>query len=80
MPIFDFSCRACGETFELLVRKNVPACPKCGGADLERLISLPAIMSETTHGLAMRAAKKRDYAQGHERVAAQRHYDAHHDD
>jgi putative FmdB family regulatory protein len=80
MPIFDFSCRACGNTFELLVRKNEPACPKCGAVDLERLLSLPAIKSESTHGLAMRAAKKRDRAQGQERVTAQRHYEAHHDD
>lgn len=80
MPIFDFSCRACGATFELLVRKNEPACPKCGSSDLDRHFSLPAIQSESTHGLAMRAAKKRDQAQGKERIIAQQHYAAHHDD
>jgi len=38
------------------------------------------VKSETTHGLAMRAAKKRDKAQGTEREYTQRQYELHHDD
>jgi putative FmdB family regulatory protein len=80
MPIYDFSCRACGNQFELLVRKNEPACPKCSGKDLEKLISLPAIKSETTHALAMKAAKRRDSVQGGNRQREQREYELKHDD
>ncbi len=40
MPIFEFKCKKCGEVFELLVRANEkPACPKCKGKRLEKLIS-----------------------------------------
>lgn len=81
MPIYEYKCAKCSNEFELLVRGSVvPACPKCGSEKLERLVSLPSIQSETTHGKAMRAARKRDKAQGMEREAAQREYEAHHDD
>lgn len=80
MPIYEYRCTACGHEFEALVRKgDVPACEKCRSDQLEKRISLPSIKSETTHGLAMRAAKKRDQAQGTERVAAQREYERNHD-
>ena len=40
MPLFDFRCRPCGAEFEALVRPpQEPACPSCGSADLEKLIS-----------------------------------------
>lgn len=43
MPLYDFRCAGCGATFELLVRSStVPACPTCGGAALDRLLSKPA--------------------------------------
>lgn len=33
MPIYDFTCGSCGETFEELVRNpdDRPLCPVCGG-------------------------------------------------
>lgn len=80
MPIFDFACRGCGHEFETLVRGGgTPACPACQGTDLEKLLSLPAVKTETTHGLAMQAAKRRDQRQGTDRVMAQREYEANHD-
>jgi putative FmdB family regulatory protein len=80
MPIFDFACRGCGHQFEVLVRGgSTPACPACQGTDLEKLLSLPAVKTETTHGLAMQAAKRRDQRQGTDRVMAQREYEANHD-
>jgi putative FmdB family regulatory protein len=79
MPIFDFECKSCGHRFEALVLRSVPVCPECKSEELEKLLSLPAVKSETTHGLAMRAAKKRDKAQGQERVAAQIEYERNHD-
>lgn len=43
MPLHDYRCSACGETFELLVRSStVPACPHCAATQLERLLSLTA--------------------------------------
>jgi putative FmdB family regulatory protein len=43
MPIYDFSCRDCGRAFDELVRAGTRVqCPACGGARVERLLSLPA--------------------------------------
>lgn len=82
MPIFEYACKSCGKDFEALVRPNAapPACPACQSADLEKLISRPAIKSESTHGLAMKAAKKRDQKAGSEMARAQREYELHHND
>ncbi|MEP6491785.1 MAG: zinc ribbon domain-containing protein [bacterium] len=80
MPIYDYSCRACGNQFEALVRREtVPVCPKCQGSDLERHFSPPAVSSETTRGLAMRAANKRDAKQAAENNYTQREYEKNHD-
>ena len=77
MPIFEYRCRSCQVEFETLVRTgDTPACPKCAGVDLEKLLSLPAIKSDTTHGLALRAAKKRDSAQASVNARVQREYRA----
>ena len=54
--------------------------PACDSTDLEKLISSPAIKSETTHDLAMRAAKKRDKIQGSEKAREQREYELNHND
>jgi putative FmdB family regulatory protein len=80
MPIYDYRCNSCRHEFEAFVRgSKVVACPKCRGEDLERLMSLPAIKSETTHDKAMRAARARDKKQGQEREHAQRQYELNHD-
>jgi putative FmdB family regulatory protein len=81
VPIYEYTCRGCGQAFELLVRTGTePACPACAGGDLERQLSIPAVKSESTHGLAMRAAKKRDAKQASEQNRAQREYELHHND
>ncbi|MEK7402873.1 MAG: FmdB family zinc ribbon protein [Gemmatimonadota bacterium] len=81
MPIYEYTCRKCGAAFELLVRKGKTlACSACGSEDLERHFSLPAVKSESTHALAMRAARKRDQTQAVDRVEAQRAYERNHDD
>ena len=80
MPIFEYRCQSCKHEFEALVRSSdVPACEKCGAHTLEKLFSLPAIKSESTHALAMRAAGKRDKKQGAEREYTQREYEKNHD-
>lgn len=83
MPIYDYACRACGHEFEALTRGSSSAAPKCAecqSEDVERLLPVPRVKSETTKGLAMRAAKRRDARQATDRVQAQREYEAHHDD
>ncbi len=81
MPIFDFRCKACKQEFETLVRGGSSvACPECGGAELEKLLSLPAIKTEHSHGMAMQAAQRRDKAAGKDRMHEQRKYELSHDD
>ncbi len=81
MPIYEYVCKACQLEFEALVLGgNVPVCKSCGSADLDRLLSLPNVKSESTHGLAMRAAKRRDQKSGNERMQEQHLYEKSHDD
>ena len=43
MPIFEYTCNACEKRFSALVgvvaNARPPACPRCGGNELERLVS-----------------------------------------
>ena len=81
MPMFDFVCAKCRNEFEALVRgSTAAACPQCGSIELEKQLSLPALKTESTHGLAMQAAKRRDKAQGFDRMHEQRKYELSHDD
>jgi putative FmdB family regulatory protein len=81
VPIYEYACRACGTQFETLVRAgDTPACPACAGRDLEKLLSDVAIRSEATHGLAMKAARRRDAKLGAENARAQREYELKHND
>ena len=81
MPIFEYKCRSCGGEFEALVRKSdTPACPTCQSTDLDRLLSLPVVKSESTKAQALKAAKKRDQAIGTERTQEQLKYERSHND
>lgn len=80
MPIYDFKCRSCAEQFEALVLKKTPACPKCSGTDLERLLSMPVVHSDGTHQRVMAKAKKQEMRTAAEREQAQRQYEQSHDD
>ncbi|MGB9005763.1 MAG: zinc ribbon domain-containing protein [Candidatus Aminicenantales bacterium] len=48
MPIYEYRCRACGQknSFLVLSLKNAaePVCRRCGGRDLEKLVSRIAIL------------------------------------
>jgi putative FmdB family regulatory protein len=53
MPIYEYRCCGCAHAFEALVRSgDTPACPACGTADLERLVSLFAVDSDGTRQAA----------------------------
>jgi putative FmdB family regulatory protein len=81
MPIYEYACNACGHQFEALVRRgDEPACPSCGANDLDRLLSLPYVKSATTKEQALRAARRRDQAQGTERMQEQIRYERSHND
>ena len=81
MPIYDYSCTACGHEFEALVRgSKLPACPECKSEQLERKLSMPALHTETTHARVMDYAKKRDKAQAVDKAHEQRKYELSHDD
>ena len=81
MPIYEYVCKACGHEFEKLVRGGkTSVCISCESADVERVFSLPNVKSETTKAQAMQAAKRRDKAQGTERIQAQIAYEKSHDD
>lgn len=45
MPIYEFECSACGDTFERLQKLADPdpsTCPKCGAARVKRRLTAPA--------------------------------------
>lgn len=40
MPLFSFHCKSCGHEFETLARSDEkPACPACGAAEAQKLVS-----------------------------------------
>ena len=81
MPIYEYSCRKCDNRFELLIRGEMtPVCPACESENLERLLSLPRVHSESRKARSLRAARQRDAKLGNERVQTQREYELAHDD
>lgn len=80
MPIYEYSCEKCENQFEELVRGDeTPRCPACESENLERLMSLPRVCSESTRNLSMNAAKKRDAGQAQDRMHDRLHYEKSHD-
>ena len=74
MPIFEYRCTGCGDAFELLILSSSPApeCPACGGRELEKLMSPPAVSTEHTQRRALDRAKARV-----DKVKYDREYEAH---
>jgi putative FmdB family regulatory protein len=72
VPLFDFTCRGCGHTFEALVRSQdpAPACPSCRSADLERLTSGFAVSSAERRQAAAAASVKKQAVEGRQKNAA----------
>jgi putative FmdB family regulatory protein len=56
MPIYEYKCVSCGHQFERLVRRSstpvaadgAAGCPACGRLELEQVLSLFAVSSEST--------------------------------
>jgi putative FmdB family regulatory protein len=57
MPIYDYRCTSCDETFDHLVRRQdeVVSCPTCGAAEPERLLSVFAGMGASNTSSASAA-------------------------
>ena len=49
MPMYEFRCQDCSQTFETLVRSNdVTQCPSCQSQALEKLFSVFAMSGGST--------------------------------
>ena len=57
----------------------LPLAPPGDSDEVVKLLSLPAVKSSATRDMAMRAAKKRDTAQGKEQLHTQLEYERNHD-
>lgn len=43
MPIYEYRCKACGFSFEKLMKstnQNTPECPKCGASEVIKEMSI----------------------------------------
>jgi putative FmdB family regulatory protein len=59
VPIYDFRCASCGHEFEELVSAgDLPACPRCGAPEPDRLLSQVAPPARI--GLRGAAARRSD--------------------
>ena len=58
MPIYEYQCADCGHEFETLLRASspAPACPGCGGVELQKKISRFAAASRSAFGAVSSSA------------------------
>jgi putative FmdB family regulatory protein len=68
MPIYEFCCDQCHNTFELLaVRSNdliAPVCPSCQSPEISRVLSKINVGSPGKEGLSMPQVSERTCASG----------------
>lgn len=77
MPIYEYKCRKCSHEFERLIRKDeVPPCPECESAEVEKLLSLGAGVSTTkSRNRVLAIARAKGKAIKKEQDHAQREYE-----
>jgi putative FmdB family regulatory protein len=64
MPLYEYTCKKCNQTFELLVMSSTKlACPGCHSTRLHRLISAPAAPGKSASVIA--AGRARAARDGH---------------
>jgi putative FmdB family regulatory protein len=79
MPIYEYECCECRHRFEAIVRLNEsPACPSCGSATLERLISMFAVDAPGTRSKALNAIQKTNAKVSNDKAWADFEYDKKH--
>ncbi len=77
MPIYEYKCRKCSHEFERLIRKDeVPPCPECQAADVEKKLTLGAGVSTTkSRNRVLAIARAKGKAIKKEQDHAQREYE-----
>jgi putative FmdB family regulatory protein len=81
MPLFEYDCHECGNKFELLVRGTMtPECPRCHSQDLERILSLFSVNSESTRQVTLQSARRKNASLRKEKAIADQEAIHHHDD
>ncbi len=77
MPLYDFKCRACSHDFDQIVKVGeIPNCPMCGAADVEKLLTFNASVStDKTRSRALASARRKGQAIKREQDHAQREYE-----
>ena len=79
MPIYEYECRTCKHGFEALVRgRDAPACPRCHGQELERLISMFAVDSDGSRKLSLNSARRDNARVTRDKNRADYEYDRKH--
>jgi len=79
MPLYEYTCRGCSHTFEALVRDSkTPVCPSCQSADVERLVSLFAVSSDSTRKANLEAGRRHLKKDRIDRAVAEREEIEHH--
>jgi putative FmdB family regulatory protein len=72
MPTYEYVCKSCGHTFEIVRSMSDPPlteCPRCGG-ELRRIFAAPTITFKgsgfytTDHGKKSKGGKKQEVAAG----------------
>jgi putative FmdB family regulatory protein len=72
MPIYEYRCGACGERFEDLLPAGAPApaCPRCGAARADRVLSAQAAPFEMVGTPGARRKQERENAKLNARAKA----------
>lgn len=70
MPLYDFRCAACRARFEARTGPDeLPACPECGAAETERLLSpFAGPFTVAPRGLAARRSNAQRQAREEQRL------------
>ena len=79
MPIFEYECLECDHRFEHLQRTSGPqaACPVCEAENVQRLVSLCAVSSESSRAANLTAAHHRAAQRRNEKQRGE--HQQHHD-
>jgi putative FmdB family regulatory protein len=58
MPLYDFHCKDCDQTVELLIKvSEVPVCSNCGGQNMEKQVSKVAAPGKSAAFIAKSRAQ-----------------------
>lgn len=81
MPLYDYSCNKCGNVFEALVLKTLPAphCPKCDSKNLKQMITRQfAVDSSSTRAASTKTQKARAASIRKDYAISQAEYEKNH--